>query len=73
MGKRLETTVDTSTPTFTYGSSSGVTDDPVGDRGGSVALVFDSRVRALDENLDVTVYTVPELEEPVELMGHIEV
>jgi chemotaxis protein CheC len=69
----LDTTIDMSTPSFTYGPSSGIVDELVGDRGDSMALVFDSQVRALDEDLDVTVYTFPELEELVELMGRIEV
>ncbi|MFB6201986.1 MAG: chemotaxis protein CheC [Halorhabdus sp.] len=69
----LETTIDISTPTFTYGPGSGMIDELVGDRDSEMALMFDSRVQALDSNVDVKVYTFPELEELVELMGAIEV
>jgi len=69
----LETTIDISTPTFTYGPGSGMVDDLVGDRDAEMALMFDSRVQALDSNIDVKVYTFPELEELVDLMGAIEV
>ena len=69
----LQTTIDMSTPTFTYGPSSGMVDKLVGDRGDDMALMFDSRVHALDSDIDVTVYTFPELEELVDLMQQIEV
>ncbi len=69
----LETTIDMSTPTFTYGPGSGMIDDLVGDRDDDMALMFDSRVRALDSDINVTVYTFPELRELVDLMQQIEV
>ncbi|MEF8978451.1 MAG: chemotaxis protein CheC [Haloarculaceae archaeon] len=69
----LETTIDMSTPTFTYGPGSGMVDDLVGDRQNEMALMFDSRVRALESDINVTVYTFPELEELVGLMQQIEV
>ncbi len=69
----LETTIDMSTPTFTYGPSSGMVDQLVGDRADDMSLMFDSRVHALDAGIDVTVYTFPELEELVDLMQEIEV
>ncbi len=69
----LETTIDMSTPTFTYGPGSGMVDDLVGNREKDMALMFDSRVQALDSNINVTVYTFPELEELVGLMQEIEV
>ncbi|MEF8782572.1 MAG: chemotaxis protein CheC [Haloarculaceae archaeon] len=69
----LETTIDMSTPTFTYGPGSGMVDDLVGDRQSEMALMFDSRVRALESDINVTVYTFPELEELVGLMQQIEV
>ncbi|PSQ29373.1 chemotaxis protein [Halobacteriales archaeon SW_10_68_16] len=69
----LETTIDMSTPTFTYGPGSGMVDDLVGDRENDMALMFDSRVRALDSDINVKVYTFPELEELVDLMQEIEV
>jgi len=69
----LETTIDMSTPTFTYGPGSSMVDDLVGDRDDEMALMFDSRVHTLDSDIDVTVYTFPELEELVDLMQRIEV
>ncbi|AWB28630.1 chemotaxis protein CheC [Halococcoides cellulosivorans] len=66
----LETTIDMSTPTFTYGPSSGMIDELVGD-GEEMALMFDSQVRAHEADVDVTVYTFPELDELVELMEEI--
>ena len=69
----LETTIDISTPTFTYGPGSDMVDSLVGDRDDEMALMFDSRVQALDSNINVKVYTFPELEELVGLMQEIEV
>lgn len=69
----LETTIDISTPTFTYGPGGSMVDGLVGDRDDEMALMFDSRVHALDENVNLTVYTFPELEELVSLMQEIEV
>ncbi|WEL21769.1 Chemotaxis protein CheC [Halorhabdus sp. BNX81] len=69
----LETTIDISTPTFTYGPGSGMVDELVGERDSDMALMFDSRVQALDSDIDVKVYTFPQLDELVELMQEIEV
>lgn len=69
----LQTTIDMSTPTFTYGPGSDMVDQLVGDRDDKMALMFDSRVHALDSNINVKVYTFPELEELVGLMQKIEV
>ncbi len=68
----LETTIDMSTPTFTYGPGSSMVNELVGDRDDEMALMFDSRVHALEEDINVTVYTFPELEELVNLMQEIE-
>lgn len=48
-------------------------DELVGDRENDVALMFDSRVHALEADINVKVYTFPELEELVSLMQEIEV
>ncbi|QSG14876.1 chemotaxis protein CheC [Halapricum desulfuricans] len=69
----LDTTIDMGTPTFTYGPGSGMVDELVGNRDSDMALMFDSRIHALDANIDVTVYTFPQLEELVDLMQEIEV
>jgi chemotaxis protein CheC len=69
----LQTTIDISTPTFTFGPGSGMVDELVGDRDDEMALMFDSRVHAKDADVDVKVYTFPELDELVSLMQRIEV
>ena len=69
----LETTIDISTPNFTFGPGSGMVDELVGDRENDMALMFDSRVHALESDINVKVYTFPELEELVDLMQEIEV
>ncbi|MBX0324565.1 chemotaxis protein CheC [Halomicroarcula sp. F13] len=69
----LETTIDISTPNFTFGPGSGMVDQLVGGRDNEMALMFDSRVHALDSDINVKVYTFPELEELVDLMQRIEV
>jgi chemotaxis protein CheC len=69
----LETTIDISTPNFTFGPGSGMVDELVGDRVNDMALMFDSRVHALESDINVKVYTFPELEELVDLMQEIEV
>ena len=69
----LDTTIDIGTPSFIFGPGSGMVDDLVGDREADMALMFDSRVQAPESDVDVKVYTFPELEELVELMQEIEV
>ena len=69
----LNTTIDMSTPSFTYGPGSSMVDDLVGDRDDEMALMFDSRVKALESDINVKVYTFPELNELVDLMQDIEV
>ena len=69
----LDTTIDIGPPSFIFGPGSGMVDDLVGDRDSDMALMFDSHVQAPDSNVDVKVYTFPELDELVELMQQIEV
>src|SRR6056297_502235 len=69
----LNTTIDISTPQFTYGTGSKMVDELVGSRRDEMALVFDSRVHAREANVEVKVYTFPELEELVSLMQQIEI
>lgn len=69
----LDTTIDMSTPTFTYGPGSSMVTNLVGDRKTDMALMFDSRINSIDSDVNVTVYTFPELEELVDLMKQIEV
>ena len=68
----LDTTIDISTPQFTYGAGSRMVENLVGDRPDEMALVFDSRVHAREADVEVKVYTFPELEELVGLMQRIE-
>jgi len=69
----LDTTIDMSTPTFTYGPGGEMVDELVGDREDELALVFDSQIRAPASDLDVTVYAFPKLAELVELMQKLDV
>jgi chemotaxis protein CheC len=69
----LQTTIDIGPPNFTFGPGSGMVDELVGDRETDMSLMFDSRVHALNSDIDVTVYTFPELEELVSLMQQIDV
>lgn len=69
----LDTTIDISTPQFTYGAGSRMVENLVGDRPDEMALVFDSRVHAREADVEVKVYTFPELEELVGLMQQIEI
>ena len=69
----LQTTIDMSTPTFTFGPGSDMVDNLVGDRDDDMALMFDSRIHALESDINVKVYTFPELDELVGLMQEIEV
>lgn len=69
----LDTTIDISTPQFTYGAGSRMVENLVGDRPDEMALVFDSRVHAREADVEVKVYTFPELEELVGLMQRIEI
>ena len=68
----LETTIDMSTPNFTFGPGSGTVDEIIGDREGDMALMFDSRVHAQDADINVKVYTFPQLAELVDLMQELE-
>ena len=69
----LETTIDMGTPNFTFGPGSGTVKEIIGDRENDMALMFDSRVHAQDEDIDVKVYTFPKLSELVGLMQQLEV
>jgi chemotaxis protein CheC len=69
----LNTTIDISTPKFTYGAGSKMVGNLVGTRRDEMALVFDSRVHARKADVEVKVYTFPELAELVELMQQIEI
>jgi chemotaxis protein CheC len=68
----LNTTIDISTPKITYGAGSKMVENLVGTRRDEMALVFDSRVHARAADVEVKVYTFPELSELVELMQQIE-
>jgi chemotaxis protein CheC len=69
----LNTTIDIGTPSFIFGPGSGMVDDLVGGRDTDMALMFDSRVQAPNSDVDVKVYTFPELDELVGLMQEIEI
>ena len=68
----LDTTIDMSTPSFIFGPAS----DIVGEMGGwpdeEIAFVIDSRIVATDTDVDVTVYTFPNLADLVGLIQGID-
>jgi chemotaxis protein CheC len=69
----LDTTIDISTPKFTYGAGSKMVENLVAPSPDDMALVFDSRVHAREADVEVKVYTFPELEELVSLMKRIDI
>jgi len=68
----LQTTIDFSTPEFTYGPGSKIVDSLVNPHD-DVAMVVDSRVHVPEEDVELKVYSFPKLEELVGLMRQIEI
>ncbi|WP_327052568.1 chemotaxis protein CheC [Halomicrococcus gelatinilyticus] len=68
----LQTTIDFSTPEFTYGPGSKIVDSLVNTQD-DVAMVVDSRVHVPEEDVELKVYSFPKLEELVGLMRQIEI
>lgn len=69
----LETTIDMSTPSFVYGPSSAVIEQMGGWPDQDLVFVLDSRITADGTDVDLTVYTFPQLEPLVDLIQDIEV
>ncbi|MFB6301930.1 MAG: chemotaxis protein CheC [Haloferacaceae archaeon] len=68
----LETTIDFSTPTFTFGPGSDTAAELVHARS-DLALLFDSRITARDADARLSVYMFPDLAELVDLMRRLDV
>ena len=68
----LDTTIDMSTSTFIYGPSSETIDQMGGWPDEEIAFVIDSTIVATDADVEVTVYTFPQLADLVELIQRID-
>ena len=68
----LDTTIDMSTPTFIYGPSSEIIDQMGGWPDEEIAFVIDSIIVATNADVEVTVYTFPQLADLVELIQRID-
>ena len=68
----LDTTIDVSTSAFIYGPSSEIVDQMGGWPDEEIAFVIDSRIVATDTDVDVTVYTFPNLADLVGLIQGID-
>jgi chemotaxis protein CheC len=69
----LDTTIDMSTPTFIFGPSSAIVDEMGGWPDEEIAFVVDSTIVAAEADVEVTVYTFPQLADLVGLIGRIDV
>ncbi|PSP32349.1 chemotaxis protein [Halobacteriales archaeon QH_10_67_22] len=68
----LDTTIDMSTPSFIFGPASDIVDKMGGWPDEEIAFVIDSRIVATDTDVDVTVYTFPNLADLVGLIQGID-
>jgi chemotaxis protein CheC len=68
----LDTTIDMSTPNFIYGPSSAIIDEMGGWPDEEIAFVIDSTIVATDADVEVTVYTFPQLSDLVGLIQRID-
>ncbi|WP_436909365.1 chemotaxis protein CheC [Halosimplex marinum] len=69
----LDTTIDMSTPSFVFGPASDIVDEMGGWPDEEIAFVIDSHIVASDADVEVTVYTFPQLADLVELIQNIDV
>jgi len=69
----LDTTIDMSTPAFTYGPSHEIIEKMGGWPDEETVFVLDSEITAADVGVDLTVYTFPEMRALVELVQGIDV
>jgi chemotaxis protein CheC len=69
----LDTTIDMSTPTFTLDEPADIIDDMGGWPDEDIALVIDSQVVSASADVDVTVYTFPQVESLVRVIQNIDV
>jgi len=69
----LDTTIDMSTPSFVFGPSDAIVDEMGGWPEEEIAFVVDSTIVAADADVEVTVYTFPQLADLVGLIQRIDV
>ncbi|WP_459192630.1 chemotaxis protein CheC [Halosimplex sp. J119] len=69
----LDTTIDMSTPSFIFGPANAIVDEMGGWPDEEIAFVVDSHVVATDADVEVTVYTFPQLADLVQLIQNIDV
>jgi chemotaxis protein CheC len=69
----LNTTVDMTTPSFTYGSTQKIIDKMGGWPDKEMVFVLDSQITTNDTDLDLTVFTFPQLDSLVELVRRIDI
>ncbi|QLH77910.1 chemotaxis protein CheC [Halosimplex rubrum] len=69
----LDTTIDMSTPSFIFGPASDIVDEMGGWPDEEIAFVVDSHIVASDADVEVTVYTFPQLADLVRLIQRIDV
>ncbi|MFC7139549.1 chemotaxis protein CheC [Halosimplex aquaticum] len=69
----LDTTIDMSTPSFIFGQANAIVDEMGGWPDEEIAFVVDSHVVASDADVEVTVYTFPQLADLVRLIQNIDV
>jgi chemotaxis protein CheC len=69
----LDTTIDMSTPTFTYGPSHAIIQKMGGWPEEETVFVLDSEVTAEGTDIDLTVYTFPQMRALVDLVSDIDV
>lgn len=69
----LETTIDMSTPTFAFGPADGIVDKMGGWPDEDIAFVIDSRLKASDGDVSLTIYSFPQLVNLVDLIQDIDV
>ena len=65
----LGRTIDISTPQLLRASGDDIVDHCVDAGGQEIAMVFDSTLKAPDEDIEITIYTFPDIEEFVDLIN----
>jgi len=68
----LDTTIDMGTPEFTYGPAHGIVQRMGGWPDEDIVFVLDSKITAGGSDVDLTVYTFPQLQDLVELVQRID-
>jgi len=68
----LDTTINMGTPTFTYGPSHKIIEHMGGWPDEEIVFVLDSEITTGDANVDLTVYTFPQVRSLVELVQNID-